>query len=51
MSGNRQANDDEPSLATSFVVLCAVLAAMVAIIANVHIPDVQFVQTDFFADL
>jgi hypothetical protein len=31
--------------------LCAVLFAMFAIAANVSIPDVQFVQTDFLADL
>jgi hypothetical protein len=37
---NRQAID-EPSLAMSFVVLFVVLAAMVAIVANVSIPDVQ----------
>jgi hypothetical protein len=47
---DRQLND-EPSLAMSFVVLCVVLAAMVAIIGNVSIPDVQFVQTDFLAGL
>jgi hypothetical protein len=47
---DRQAND-EPSLAMSFVVLFMVLAAMIATVANVSIPDVQFVQTDFLADL
>jgi hypothetical protein len=31
--------------------LCAVLFAMFAIVANVNVPDVQFVQTDFLADL
>jgi hypothetical protein len=47
---DRQAND-EPSLGMSFGVLCLVLVAMFAIIANVSIPDVQFVPTDFLADL
>jgi hypothetical protein len=47
---NRQAND-EPSLAMSFGLLCVVLFAMFAIVANVNIPDVQFVQTNFLADL
>jgi hypothetical protein len=37
---DRQANH-EPSLAMSFVVLFAVLAAMVAIVANTSVPDVQ----------
>jgi hypothetical protein len=31
--------------------LCAVLFAMVVIVGNVSIPDVQFVQTDFLAGL
>jgi hypothetical protein len=35
-----QAND-EPSLAMSFIVLCVVLAAMVAIVTNISIPDIQ----------
>jgi hypothetical protein len=35
----------------SFGVLCLVLVAMFAIIANVSIHDVQFVPTDFLADL
>jgi len=47
---DRQAND-EPSLGMSIGLLCAVLFAMFAIVGNVSIPDVQFVQTDFFADL
>jgi hypothetical protein len=47
---DRQAND-EPSLGMSFGVLCLVLLAMFAIVANASIPDVQFVQTDFLADL
>jgi hypothetical protein len=37
---DRQAND-EPSLAMSFVVLFVVLAAMVAFIATISVPDVQ----------
>jgi len=37
---DRQAND-EPSLAMSLVVLCVVLAAMVAIVTNISIPDIQ----------
>ena len=49
MSGERrlgrQAND-EPSLAMSFVVLFVVLAAMVAIVANVSVPDVQLSAAD-----
>jgi hypothetical protein len=47
---DRQAND-EPSLGMSFGLLCVVLFAMFAIIANVNVPDVQFVQTDFLAGL
>jgi hypothetical protein len=47
---DRQAND-EPSLGMSLSVLCVLLFAMFAIIANASIPDVQFVQTDFLADL
>jgi hypothetical protein len=48
---DRQAND-EPSLGMSLGVLCLMLLAMFAIIANVSIiPDVHFVQTDFLADL
>jgi hypothetical protein len=54
MSGERrlgrQANDEQ-SLAMSLSVLCVPLFAMFAIIANASIPDVQFVQTDFLADL
>jgi hypothetical protein len=37
---DRQAND-EPSLAMSFVVLFVVMAAMVAIVANISVPDIQ----------
>jgi len=54
MSGERRLDrqvNDEPSLAMSFVLLCAVLAVMVAIVANISIPEIQFVQTDFLADL
>jgi hypothetical protein len=47
---DRQANN-EPSLGMSFGVLCLVLFAMFAIVANASIPDVQFVPTDFLADL
>jgi hypothetical protein len=35
----------------SIVLLCAVLFAMFAIVGNVSIPEVQFVQTDFLAGL
>jgi hypothetical protein len=31
--------------------LCIVLFAMFMIVGNVSVPDVQFVQTDFLADL
>jgi hypothetical protein len=44
MSGERRLDrqeNGEPSLAMSFVVLFVVLAAMVAIVANISIPDVQ----------
>jgi hypothetical protein len=54
MSGERRLDrqlNDEPSLAMSLFVLCVVLAAMVAIVGNISIPDVQFVQTDFLAGL
>jgi hypothetical protein len=37
---DRQAND-VPSLGMSFVVLFVVLAAMVAIVANISVPDIQ----------
>ena len=45
---DRQANE-EPSLGMSIGLLCALLFAMFAIVGNVSIPDVQFVQTDFLA--
>jgi hypothetical protein len=54
MSGERHLDRqaiDEPSLGMSIGLLCAVLFAMFAIVANVNVPDVQFVQTDFLADL
>jgi hypothetical protein len=54
MSGERRSDgqaNDEPSLGMSIGLLCVVLFAMFAIIGNVSIPDVQFVQTDFLADL
>jgi hypothetical protein len=44
---DRQAND-EPSLGMSIGLLCAVLFAMFAIVGDASIPDVQFVQIDFF---
>jgi uncharacterized membrane protein len=44
---DRQAND-EPSLAMSFVVLFAVLAVMVAIVANINVPDVQLSVADLW---
>ena len=47
---NRQAND-EPSLGMSIGLLCVVMFAIFAIVGNVSVPDVQFVQTDFLADL
>ena len=47
---DRQAYD-EASLGMSIGLLCAVLLAMFAIVGNVSIPDVQFVQTDFLAGL
>jgi hypothetical protein len=46
----RQVND-EPSLGMSIGLLCVVLFAMFAIVGNVSVPDVQFVQTDFLADM
>jgi hypothetical protein len=54
MSGERRSDrqaNDEPSLGMSIGLLCAVLFAMFGIVGNVRIPDVQFVQTDFLADL
>jgi hypothetical protein len=47
---DRQRND-EPSLGMSIGLLCVVLFAIFAIVSNVSVPDVQFVQTDFLADL
>jgi hypothetical protein len=44
---DRQVND-EPSLAMSFGVLCVVLLAMFAIVANINVPDVQFAPADLF---
>jgi hypothetical protein len=35
----------------SIALLCVVLFAMFAIVGNVSIPDVQFVQKDFLAGL
>ena len=46
----RQAND-EPSLGMSIALLCVVLFALFVIVSIVSVPDVQFVQTDFLADL
>ena len=47
---DRKAND-EPSLGMSIGLLCVVLFAIFAIVSNVSVFDVQFVQTDFLADL
>jgi hypothetical protein len=47
---HRQAND-EPSLGMSIGPLCVVLFAIFAIVSTVSVPDIQFVQTDFLADL
>jgi hypothetical protein len=43
MSGERRLDRqvNEPSLAMSFVVLFVILAAMVAFVANISVPDVQ----------
>jgi hypothetical protein len=54
MSGERRLGrqvNDEPSLAMSFVVLFAVLAAMVAIVANISILDIQLSTADSLAGL
>ena len=50
ISSDRQAND-EPSLGMSIGLLCVVLLALFAIGSNVSVPEVQFVQSDFFAGL
>jgi hypothetical protein len=42
---------NEPSLAMSFVVLFMVLAAMVAMVANIHITDVQLSTADLWDGL
>jgi hypothetical protein len=47
---DRQAND-EPSLGMSIGVFCVLLFAMFAIVGNISVPDAQFVQTDFLADM
>jgi hypothetical protein len=44
---DRQANH-EPSLAMSFVVLFVVLAAMVAIVANISVPDIQLSSAELW---
>jgi hypothetical protein len=41
----------EPSLGMSIGLLCIVLFVIFAIVSTVSVPEVQFVQTDFFADL
>ena len=46
---DRQAN--EPSLAMSLVLLFVVLAAMVAIVANINVPDVQLSTADLWDGL
>ena len=54
MSGERRSDrqaNDEPSLGMSIGLLCVVLFAMFAIVGTVSVPDVQFVPTDFLADL
>ena len=54
MSGERRSDrqaNDEPSLGMSIGLLCVVLFAIFAIASTVRVPDVQFVQTDFLADL
>jgi hypothetical protein len=54
MSGERRSDrkaNDEPSLGISVGLLCVVLFAMFAIVGNVSIPDVEFVQADFLAGL
>jgi hypothetical protein len=54
MSGERRSDrqvNDEPSLGMSVGLLCVVPFAMFAIVGNVSVPDVQFVQTDFLADM
>jgi hypothetical protein len=54
MSGERRSDrqaNDEPSLGMSIGLLCAVLFAMFAIVGNVSIPDIEFVQTDFLSGL
>ncbi len=50
MTGQLRSNrktSDEPSLGMSFGVLCVVLFAMVAIIINIHVPDIQLAPADF----
>jgi hypothetical protein len=54
MSGERRSDrqaNDEASLGMSIGLLCIVLFAIFAIVSTVSVPDVQFVQTDFLADL
>jgi hypothetical protein len=54
MSGQRRSGrqaNDEPSLGMSIGLLCVVLFTMFAIVGSVSVSDVQFVQTDFLADL
>jgi hypothetical protein len=54
MSGERrldQQANDEPSLGMRFGVLCLVLFAMFAIVININVPDIQFVQSDLLAGL
>jgi hypothetical protein len=42
---------DEPSLGTSIGLLCPVLFAIFGIVSTVSVTDIQFVQTEFLADL
>jgi hypothetical protein len=54
MSGERRSDreaNDEPSLGMSIGLLCVVLFAMFSIVGNVSVPDVQFVQSGFLADM
>jgi hypothetical protein len=47
---NRQAND-EPSLGMSLGVLCVMLLAIITIVANISVPDVQLAPADLLAVL
>jgi hypothetical protein len=47
---NRQASD-EPSLGMSVGVLCVMLLAVFAIVANISVPDIQLAPADLLAVL